>query len=286
MACWCRVDAGASPLFSPAHQDLEVAAGDLQEVVHHHPQLHGLSRSRWRLTDLRQVIPWMAKLSLPGICRLLKRLEVSYKRGRAHVHSPDLQYPAKLASIARARELAQQAPAEVVFLYEDEFTFYSRPPVGRTYAPRGHTASKASGAALETRRIAACVDVASGAVIARQRDHFNVKEMARFFWYVERQYPDAAVIYLALDNWPVHFHAFVQDYLAQHHSRIRFLPLPTYAPWTNPVEKLWLLFHEDFLDQHPFGQCWEALKQAITDWFAGRREGSAELLHTIGLLPD
>ena len=269
MACWCRVDAGASPLFSPAHQDLEVAAGDLQEVVHHHPQLHGLSRSRWRLTDLRQVIPWMAKLSLPGICRLLKRLEVSYKRGRAHVHSPDLQYPAKLASIARARELAQQAPAE-----------------GRTYAPRGHTASKASGAALETRRIAACVDVASGAVIARQRDHFNVKEMARFFWYVERQYPDAAVIYLALDNWPVHFHAFVQDYLAQHHSRIRFLPLPTYAPWTNPVEKLWLLFHEDFLDQHPFGQCWEALKQAITDWFAQRREGSAQLLHTIGLLPD
>lgn len=267
------------------HQDLEVAAGDLQEVLHHHPQLYGLARSRWRLPDLRQVIPWMAKLSLPGICRILKRLKVSYKRGRAHVHSPDLQYNAKLAAIAQARELAQQAPQEVVFLYEDEFTFYSRPPVGRTYGPRGGKGSKATGGALTTRRIAACVDVATGAVISRQRDHFNVKEMYRFFWYVEQQYPQADVIYLALDNWPVHFHPYVLEHLARYHSRIRFLRLPTYAPWTNPVEKVWLLLYEDLLDQHPFGQCWQALKEAITQWFAQRRDGSAELLHTVGLLP-
>lgn len=268
------------------HADLEVAAGDLQEVLHHHPQLHGLSRSRWRLADLRQVIPWMQELSLAGICRLLKRLDVRYKRGRAHVHSPDLQYHSKLAAISAARQLAQQAPQEVVFLYEDEFTFYSRPPVGRTYGPRGDCASRATGAELITRRIAACVDVASGALLARQRDRYNVKEMYRFFWWVERPYPQADVIYIALDNWQVHFHDYVCEHLAKRHSRIRLLRLPTYAPWTNPVEKVWRLLHESLLDQHPYGQQWLALKQAITDWFACRREGSAELLHTIGLLPD
>jgi len=211
------------------YPQLEVAAGDLQEVLHHHPQLYGLARSRWRLTDLRQVIPWMAKLSLAGICRILKRLEVSDKRGRAHVPSPDLQYDAKLAAIARARELAHQAPQEVVFLYEDEFTFSSRPAVARTYGPRGDKGSKATGGPLKTRRIAACVDVATGAVISRQRDHFNVKEMERFFWYVEQPYPEADVIYIALDHWPVHFHPSVLDHFAKAHRRIRFLPLPTYA---------------------------------------------------------
>jgi len=41
--------------------------------------------------------------------------------------------------------------------------------------------AKATGAALVTRRLAGCLDVASGAVIARQLDRFTLKEMDRFF---------------------------------------------------------------------------------------------------------
>ena len=175
------------------------------------------------------MVPWLHKLSLPGVCKVLKRLNVRYKRGRAHVHSPDLLYEQKLADISNARILAHSAPKEVVFLYEDEFTFFSRPLVGRCYQPKGGKGAKATGAALVTRRIAGCLDVATGAVIARQRDRFNVKEMYRFFYFVEKHYPDADVIYIALDNWPVHFHGYVRDHLAARHSRIRLLPLPTYA---------------------------------------------------------
>lgn len=102
-----------------------------------------------------------------------------------------------------------------------------------------------------TRRLAGCVDVASGAVIVRQRDRFNVKEMYRFFYFVEKQYPDADVIYIALDKWPVHFHGYVSDHLAARHSRIRLLPLPTSAPWTNPMEKVWLKLVREILTQHP-----------------------------------
>ena len=259
---------------------------DLQERLHHCPQLCGLSRSRWWLAGLRQVVPWLRPLSLPGVCQLLKRWHLSYTRGRAHVHSPDLAYDQKLAVISQARQLAQQAPEEVVFLYEDEFTFFSRPLVGRCYRSQGSKGAKATGRALKTRRIAACLDVATGAVIARQRDHFNVKEMYRFFYDVEQHYPLAAVIDIALDNWPVHFHGYVRDHLAQRQSRIRLLPLPTYAPWTNPTEKVWLKLCQELLVQHPFGTRWEELKQAITDWFAQFSEGSEELLHFVGLLPD
>ncbi len=53
------------------------------------------------------------------------------------MHSPDLLYDQKQADIAHARDLAQQAPQEGVFLYEDEFTFFSRPLVGRSYQPKG-----------------------------------------------------------------------------------------------------------------------------------------------------
>lgn len=58
------------------------------------------------------------------------------------MHSPDLHYDQKLAVLNQARALAQQAPEEVVFLYEDAFTFFSRPLVGRCYTPRGHQGKK------------------------------------------------------------------------------------------------------------------------------------------------
>lgn len=257
----------------------------MQEILHHSPLLYGLLRSNWHLPSVRQVVPWLHTMSLPGVCKLLTRLNVRYKRGRAHVHSPDRLYDQKMAAISNARILAQSAPKEVIFLYEDEFTFFSRPLVGRCYQPRGGKGAKATGAALVTRRLAGCVDVASGAVITRQRDRFNVKEMYRFFYFIEKQYPEADVIYIALDNWPVHFHGYVRDHLAARNSRIRLLPLPTYAPWTNPMEKVWLKLCREMLTQHPYGTCWQELKALLTRWFDELREGSAELLHEVGLLP-
>jgi transposase len=229
----------------------------------------------------------MRPLTLSAISQLLKRYAISYKRGRQHVHSPDLLYDQKLAKITRARELAQQAPGDVIFLYEDEITVYNRPKVGRTYGSvYRRKGDKATGAGSQLLRIAGCLDVASGAVIARIRSRYNVKEMYRYFYFVEKQYPDAKVIYIALDNWPVHFHAYVQEHLAKIHSRIRFLPLPTYAPWTNPQEKVWLKLSREILTQHPRGNQFHELKEEIKDWLQREREGSAELLHEVGLVPD
>lgn len=229
----------------------------------------------------------MGPLTLSAISQLLKRYAISYKRGRQHVHSPDLLYDQKLAKITRARELAQQAPGDVIFLYEDEITVYNRPKIGRTYGSvyrrKGDTAT---GAGSQLLRIAGCLDVQSGAVIARIRSRYNVKEMYRYFYFVEKQYPAAKVISIALDNWPVHFHAYVQEHLAKIHSRIRFLPLPTYAPWTNPQEKVWLKLSREILTQHPRGNQFPQLKEEVKDWLQRQREGSAELLHEVGLLPD
>ena len=83
----------------------------------------------------------------------------------------------------------------------------------------------------------------------------------------------------------MHFHAFVREELAKRKSRIELLPLPTYAPWTNPTEKLWRLLGKDVLDQHAFVEDWLGLKQAVTDWLAQYAHGSESLLHSVGLRP-
>ena len=101
----------------------------MAEVVHRSPELFGIDRSTWTLGGIRSVIGWMHPLTLPAVQRLLERFDLVYKRGQQHVHSPDPLYNKKLAAIRRARELAQLAPGQVVFLYADEHTANVRPRV-------------------------------------------------------------------------------------------------------------------------------------------------------------
>lgn len=172
-------------------------------------------------------------------------------------------------------------------LYEDEFTAYLRPLVGSSYRARCERGQKATGATGDTVRLAACVDALTGRVVWRRRGRFNVKEMYRFFYYVNKQYPGAGVIYLALDNWPVHFHGYVHDHLATMKvpNRIRFLPLPTYAPWTNPTEKYWLKLSREWLRFHPFAGDKTTFKRELDGWLTCYSAPSLDLLHEVGLLP-
>lgn len=280
-------DEAESQLFPP-QPTAPSAAAEVQEVLHHSPVLYGHDRHSWTLQTIGQTIAWMRSLTVSAVCQLLRRLKVVYKRGRAHVHSPDLQYDQKLAAIAAAREEARTMPAEVVFLYEDEFTAYLRPLVGKSYRARCERGQKATGATAETVRLAACVDAQTGRVVWRRRGRFNVKEMYRFFFYVNKQYPKAKVIDMALDNWAVHFHGYVQDHLAlmKTPNRIRFLPLPTYAPWTNPTEKYWLKLSREWLRFHPFAGDKAIFKRELDGWLKRHSDESPALLHEVGLLPD
>jgi hypothetical protein len=231
------------------------------------------------------VVPWLARCSLSGVHGLLRRLGVAYKRGRRYVHSPDPAYDAKLATIATARAAAVAAPGRVVLLYQDEFTYYRHPTVAQGYAPCGSDQPYArhGQGVNRTRRIAACLDVHSGRLFAWQREHFGVAPLRHFFQAVAAAYPAAERIYIALDNWPVHVHP---DLLAALPPQITLLPLPTYAPWTNPVEKVWRWLYQEVLHLHEFTDRWPELWDVVDAWLAQWAEGGLALLRYVGLCVD
>lgn len=278
-------DAGVSLLFPPAGLDEELASADVAHVVTRSPWLFGHDRSRWTLGMIRAQVPWMTHVSLAAVSRYLRRFDLRFTCGRAHVHSPDRLYNSKMHAIERAWDLSMQAPEEVVFLYLDEHTANLRPRAGRGYRRRGSAAIKARGATSRIIRLAGALDVRTGQVLVRRRACFRVQDFFRFLYHVEQHYPDARIIYIALDNWPVHFHGYVLDNLARIGSKIRLLPLPTYAPWTNPIEKFWRKLNRDFMDQHPFGRDEPAFRDALDLWLDKHREDSEALLREVGLLP-
>jgi hypothetical protein len=256
----------------------------VREVVQRSPRLLGRPYSRWTLAALGQVVPWLQGKRPGTIQRVLRRLGVRYKRGRTYLHSPDPAYDRKLAAITAAQLLARANPGAVVLLYEDELTYYRKPTVSRDWAPVGADAPRAVlGLRRNTRRrIAACLDAIGGQLVAWQRDRFDRSTLARFYAAVAATYPDAEVIFLAQDNWPVHTHPDLLHALPPH---LVLLPLPTYAPWTNPVEDLWRGLYAEVLHLHPFGDDWPGLQAAVTAWLEARAADPATLLHFVGLPP-
>lgn len=68
-------------------------------------------------------------------------------------------------------------------------------------------------------------------------------------------------------------------------TKIELLRLPTYAPWTNPVEKVWRKLSQEVLTFHDLRADWERLKAVIIAWLSQWAHGSQELLHCVGLAP-
>jgi len=258
----------------------------LQAIVGQSPRLFELPRSRWWLAGVRQVCSWLQPLSLAGVHRLLRRLGLVYKRGRRYVHSPDLEYRAKCAVIARLHRLARRYPGRIILLYEDELTYYRKPTVGQGYAQGGSKEPRAVQATGYNNhaRIATSVNALTGQTVSWQRATFDRRTFLAYVQAVAAAYPGAYRIYIVLDNWPVHFHSDVRAGLAG--SRVQLVSLPTYAPWLNPVEKIWHKLYGEILHQHEFGAQWAALQSAVQHWLDRWVSPSDELLRYIGLSLD
>ena len=54
-------------------------------------------QARWRLRDLGQGVPCLRRYTLSGVCRLLPRLRIRWKRGRLRGQRPDRAYATKRA---------------------------------------------------------------------------------------------------------------------------------------------------------------------------------------------
>jgi transposase len=227
----------------------------------------------------------LSQYSLTCVWKTLQRCGVVYKRGREYLHSPDPDYDLKTALIHAAQQQVRAAPERVVLLYQDEMTYYRRPSLARAYAASG---SKEPKALLgyrynHKRRIVGSLNGFTGQFHPQQSAKCGVAQLKGYYQQLERAYPDADTIYLVQDNWPVHRHPELLLYFLN--SRIVPLWLPTYAPWTNPCEKVWLRLKQEVLHLHPFQDDWSALQATVQAWLDHWCSPSPDLLHYVGLSP-
>lgn len=247
------------------------------------PRALGVDRARWRLADLGAAVPWLAAYTPGGVGKLLRRLGVRLKRGRLRVHSPDPAYDAKVARVGRARALAREHPARVAVWYGDEASVHRQPTLAGRWFPVGAEPTAELSHRADTRhRVCGALDAGSGRVVATAASRTTVPQLCRFLRALRDADPDR-YLFLVWDNWPVHRHPRVLAEAAR--LRVRLLWLPTYAPWLNPIEKLWRRLKQTLLHHHRRADDWDGLKAAVGAFLAGFADGSTDLLRYVGLAP-
>lgn len=297
-------------LFPPEYEGEEEAKTAILLILRRDPQQFGYEVSRWKLAMLAESCPWLTLSSTSALSQLLKRLRISYKRGRDYFHSPDPDYDEKLNLITRMRQQTFTNPERYIFLYLDELTYYRQPTLAYGYEAVGHYQPLAQRSYHRNThfRVLGALNALTGQLSYRQRSQTDTACLANFWYQVREDYPAAETIYMVVDNWPVHFHP---DVLAPLQAQnfpfplplpanwpaepsvkakiddlpIQLLCLPTYASWLNPIEKLWRWLKQDILHLHRLSDDWQALKLRVDRFLANFSHGSTELLRYVGLLP-
>ena len=246
---------------------------------------------------------------------MLHRLGIVYKRARQYIHSPDPYYFEKLADVEKAKAQAKANPERVVTLFMDQVTVWLQPTIAQGYEQSGHSqplARLSPHSNLQTRVVGGLDSLAARVVYLRGR--VSTTQLVKFYIKVHASYPDAQRIYVVLDNWPVHVHPDVLVALEPQQSQwvelmrqrvpanwptqpskaavrkwgelhlpIQMVPLPTYASWTNPIEKLWRKMRQEKLHMHWLADDVAALRSCIDTFLDQYQSGSKELLRYVGL---
>ena len=306
-----RPGRGRKPAFFP--KSPEEAESEILHAIGQDPGLLNTHQTRWTLRTLGQVVPWLEDLSVPGIHQILSRVGISYKRARDYVRSPDADYAEKLSRIQQVlAEVSQETPETCVVLYQDEFSFYLQPTVAKDWAQTGTKTPLARQSYLPQK---VCYGIGAlnphtGDVVYQQVKKCTVAALHTFYTAICDRYPKAERISVIQENRAIHFHANLMAALLPQTTPfpkptpsnwtgtpskkigtlaklpIEIVQLPTYAPWTNPIEKLWRWVRQSVIHLHRLSNDWQTLQNKVSAFMEQFKGGSQDLLHYVGLLPN
>ena len=255
-----------------------------------------------------EALNWLDLDSESGLWRLLSRLDITYHRGRSFLRSPDDAFDAKCEYLDEIRNRVVDRPDEVL-VYMDEMQYFRRPVEERAWEQAGKqpTVTRKPTSRYDwSRHLMGAVEAESGEMWKRHDDSFDRFDFLEFYEQLVETLTDVDRIWLVQDNLPVHFHEDILRRLepqswpwafpsppnwpdpagpakADGELPIQLTPLPTYASWLNPIERLWrdlrrqaLYMHDEALDE-------QALVAQVDAYLERRSDRPEQVLETTGL---
>jgi len=173
--------------------------------------------------------------------------------------------------VAQAKKNARRRRAWIIF--QDESGVSQRPPVRRTWAPRGQTPVLIH--AVNWKKLSISVALAfrwngrrTRLFFQTRADSYNTESLIAFLRDLKREFRRRRVI-LIWDGLPAHRSREMTAFLRTQRSWLSVEGLPGYAPELNPAEQLW----GNVKGRELANQCAENLKEVA----AALRKGMARV---------
>lgn len=245
--------------------------------------------SRWTLITIRATFPSIGRYTLSGVWRWLhQRVGVRLRSATVQQYSPDPQYLQKLRRLKRCLRKAARDPDHVVLVFEDEMGYSVWPEAAAdwcTAAPADPPLADRQKSDPGLWRIGGALNALTGQVTYVDGYIVGRAKVIALYRRLAQTYPRVKKIYVVQDNWSIHWHPQVLEALAAY-PQIEPIWLPTYAPWLNPIEKLWRWLRQDILKLHRLARDPKGLRQRVNSFLDQFAQGSYALLRYVGLLGE
>lgn len=228
-------------------------------LVQRSPKDFGWLRSRWSTELLARMINQLFNVTLhrSTLNRYLKQAGIVWRRAAPTLKIKDPHY--EEIRLAIKQTLVQEQTDHPVF-YQDEVDIDLNPKIGADWMLKGQQKRIVTLGQNQKHYLAGALHSGTGRVHyvsggSKSSDLFiNLLETLR------RTYRRAKTIMLVVDNYIIHKSRKVERWLATN-KKFRLLFLPTYSPWLNPIERLWLSLHETITRNHQCRYMWQLLEQ-------------------------
>jgi len=242
--------------------------------------------SRWTLRTIRATFEPFGDLTLGGVWRALQRCGAGLRSGVVQQYSPDPDYIPKRDNLYKCLSDATARPGRVELVFLDEMGYARWPEPACDWTGQAPAAPPLADRFVSPNRlwrIIGALNALSGRVNFLDDYIVGRAKVIKFYEQLNLAYPDAERLLVVQDNWSIHTHEDVLEALKRW-PRIEPVWLPTYAPWLNPIAKLWRWLRQDVLKLHRLAGDWLALRGRVNQFLGQFATGSHDLLHYVGLL--
>lgn len=230
---------------------------------------------------IRATIDWLHDYSLSGVWYVLQRCGLKLHSAVVQHYSPDPDYPLKVFRLKKALRDAARHPHRVAALFLDEFGYTRWPEPARDWSAVTPIARRSQTNNQQWRTIGA-LNALTGKVSYLDAYIIGRAKVIEFYGQLNQIYRRFDTVHVIQDNWSIHQHPDVVQVLAQY-PRLHPVWLPTYAPWLNPIEKLWRWVRQDILKLHRLADAWDELRHRVRAFLDQFTHGAIDLLHYVGL---
>jgi len=251
------------------------------------PTPNGSPPSRWTLRGIRATFDWLADYTLGGVWRLLDRCGLGLRTARVEQFSPDPEYDRKVRRLGNCLRSVAADPKRVVAVFLDEMGYTRWPDPGPDWGrlpPADPPRAERFGSPNQLWRVIGALNAWTGRVDTIDGYVVGRAKVLAMYERLDQVYPKAERIYVIQDNWSIHTHDDVLGKLPRW-PRITPVWLPTYAPWLNPIEKLWRWLRQEVLKRHRLAGDWQALRTRVNGFFTQFANGSDALLRYVVSFP-